>query len=297
MSSSLGFTIQCEDGKLLVCQRRKSDEHLNGTPIIGDIVTIDDSNQVCGFLPRKNLMLRPRIANVDQAGVIISCKEPSFQSFLLDKYLTATLESNVPAFIIITKWDLLKEAEIKTLNERLEAYEKLGYTIYRIGKNHLEDIELLKEKLSHKVSFFMGQTGVGKSTLMNLLDPQFERKIGDYEAKFGRGQHKTKEVALFKFLDGFLADTPGFSDFQLTLPKEELAIAFPGYQNFYLSCKFKGCLHNGIKGCAVEKAVEEGLLSKDSYGNYLTLLSEANTPLGFEKKSSHDSYSKERKKK
>lgn len=294
-SSSLGYAVAFENKETIITQRRKSDEHLKGKPIIGDKVLIDDLKQIKEILPRTNLMTRPKIANVDQAGVLISSKQPLFQSFLLDKYLTSTCLSNIPSFIVITKCDLLNQKEKEELDSKLVWYKKLGYKVYEIGNDINESLEDLKEIVNHKITFFMGQTGVGKSTLINKLDPNFNRRIGEYQIKLGRGQHKTKEVALLPFMNGFIADTPGFSDFQLLCTKEELSICFPGYSSLYMNCKFKGCLHNSVKGCAIQKEIELNNLSLESYNNYLKLLNESTSPIGYEKKSSHNSYNKERK--
>lgn len=294
-SSSLGYTICFPNKETIVTQRRKSDEHLKGKPIIGDKVLIDELKQIKEILPRTNLMTRPKIANVDQAGVLISCKEPLFQSFLLDKYLTSTCISNIPSFIIVTKCDLMNDNERKELEDKLLWYKKLGYKVFKIGDGMNDSLEELKNLVKDKITFFMGQTGVGKSTLINKLDPSFNRRIGEYQTKLGRGQHKTKEVALLPFIKGFIADTPGFSDFQLICTKEELSICFPGYSTLYMNCKFKGCLHNDVKGCAIKKEIEANNLSLESYNNYIKLLKESSSPIGFEKKSSHKSYIKERK--
>jgi len=274
-SSSLGFIVKLDNGEIIVAKTRKGREYTHGDYfIIGDNVLLDSSNQIKELIPRNNLMQRPRIANIDQAGIIISAKEPDFKSYLLDKFLTAAFHSNIPAFIIISKMDLLSNEERNNIIKRLDWYRKLDYKIYLIGKEIEDDTLSLKELLSNKTSFVMGQTGVGKSSLINKLDSKFTRSIGNYNKNYGRGQHKTKEVILLPFLDGYIADTPGFSGFDLNLTKKELALEFPGYQNYAHQCKFLDCLHNSIKGCAIEQAVENNELSRDSYNNYLKLLFE-----------------------
>lgn len=286
LSTSLGYKVHLADGAEILSSRRKTLDIKKGNIVIGEVVQLDEMGLICDILPRKNILSRPRVCNLDQAGVIVSAKEPDFSSFLLDKYLSSCCEGNVPAFIIVSKWDLATEDEKKVLNNKLKYYEKLGYSIYRTGKSIIEEDERLKEKLKSKVSIFMGQTGVGKSSLINRLDSNFKREIGE-EVIQGRGMHKTKEVAFLPFLEGYLGDTPGFSDFVLSLTKDELALNFPGYFDYAQRCKFKGCLHNSIKGCAVEEAVANDELSSESYSNYLRLLGEAEDSKGFEKKSSH----------
>lgn len=239
-------------------------------------------------------MMRPRVANIDMAGVIVSAKEPSFSTFLLDKYLTSCSQGNVPSFIIISKWDIASNDEKSKINILLKYYEKLGYSIFKTSKNNPDEDEKIRKKVKGKVSIFMGQTGVGKSSLINRLDQNFNRAIGN-EVVLGRGEHKTKEVAFLPFLGGYLGDTPGFSDFSLTLSKDQLALDFPGFFDYSQECKFKGCLHNNIKGCAVQQAVNDGNLSLDSYNNYLKLLEEASSDNGFEKKSSHKEWGRKTK--
>ncbi len=288
-SSSLGYEVYLESGEVIRAKRRKGRDTRDGLPMIGDLVEIDDSDQIVRFLPRTSVMERPRVANIDQVAVTISAKQPDFSSFLLDKYLTAAISSNIPAFIIVTKWDLLNPQEQATCRTRLAWYEKLGYRVFTMGRECEEELPALVEKVEGKISAFMGQTGVGKSSLSNEIDPEFKRPVGRFDEQMGRGMHQTKEVILIPFAHGFLADTPGFSDFRLTLDQSELAHDFPGFFNLAYACRFRDCLHRNEPGCAVSEAVANGLICPDSYQNYLKLLSEANAPRGWEKRSSHSS--------
>lgn len=294
LSTSLGYQVHLSDGNNIIAPRRKNLDIRKGNIIIGDIVSLDDNNQIFDISPRKNLMMRPRVANIDMAGVIVSAKEPSFSTFLLDKYLTSCSQGNVPSFIIISKWDIASSDEKSKINIFLKYYEKLGYSIFKTSKNNPDEDEKIRNKVKGKVSIFMGQTGVGKSSLINRLDQNFNRAIGN-EVVLGRGEHKTKEVAFLPFLGGYLGDTPGFSDFSLTLSKDQLALDFPGFFDYSQECKFKGCLHNNIKGCAVQQAANDDNLSLDSYNNYLKLLEEASSDNGFEKKSSHKEWGRKTK--
>lgn len=291
-SSSLGYGVCLEDGSVIQAKRRKGKDIKDGLPMIGDDVILDSSDQVERYLPRRTVLERPRVANLEVAAVVIAARQPDFSDFLLDKYLSACAFSSVPALIVVTKWDLADKAWREKLSQRLSWYEKLGYTVCRIGAGEDSDLDLLRSKIRGKTTAFIGQTGVGKSSLANRLDPSFNRPVGRYDQTMGRGTHQTKEVVIFPFLDGFLADTPGFSDFRLSLNPENLAVDFPGFGDLYDQCRFKGCLHNHIKDCAVEKAVAEGRLSPDSYQNYLKLLDEAAENSRKEKKSSHSSRQK-----
>ena len=288
-SSSLGYQVYLDDGSIVRGMRRKGRDVKDGLPMIGDVVLLDDQDQIVSFLPRTSVLDRPRVANLDQAAVTISAKQPDLSTFLLDKYLSACIGAEIPSFIVVTKWDLLTAEERNSYDHRLDWYRALGYSLYRIGLGETEDLEALRSKVEWKVTAFMGQTGVGKSSLANAIDPSFNRPIGRFDSTMGRGTHQTKEVVLFPFAGGFLADTPGFSDFRLSLKPEQLSEDFPGFGDFYSLCRFKGCLHNHIVGCAVEKAVKEGKLSEDSYQNYLKLLQDAMGQSRKEKKSSHSS--------
>lgn len=296
LSSSLGYTVHLNDGTEVLAKRRKGRDIKDGTPMIGDDVELDEMGQIQRFLPRKSVLTRPRMANLDQAAVLISAKQPDFSSFLLDKYLTQATQSQVPAFIVVTKCDLLKTpAEQAGLDKALAWYRALGYSVFESRSGEFKDKEALLSKLRGKVTAFMGQTGVGKSTLSNALDPNWKRAIGRFDDTMGRGKHQTKEVALIPFLGGYIADTPGFSDFRLDLSEADLAEDFPGYLEISRKCRFKGCLHDNVKGCAVIAGVSDGTLSPDSYQNYLKLLGEAKAEKGREKKSSHMSYGKEKR--
>lgn len=294
-STSEGYQIFVEGRGIVTANRRKGKEPLHGIPLIGDIAILDDDGLVKDIEPRHGLLTRPRVANVDQAGVLVSALNPPFSSFLLDKYLTGCHHMSVPAFIVITKWDLLDGEGVKRLTMRLEWYRKLGYKVFEAGLDPNWKYQPSRDMFRGKTTILMGQTGVGKSTLANRLEPEFKQKIGTVDEGMGRGRHQTKEVVLYPFASGFLGDTPGFSDFELDIPKPDLAVEFPGFDGFAYSCKFKGCLHNGIKGCAVAKAVKDGKLSQDSYDNYLRLLAMSDDKKGYEKKTTHSHIQKEEK--
>lgn len=292
-STSQGYLVHLEDGSSQVAMRRKNLDVKKGLIWIGDEVTLDGQGQIADILPRKNFLSRPRACNLDMAGVIVSAKEPSFSSFLLDKYLTSCAIGSVPSYVILSKCDLLSEEELSSLRARMCLYEKIGYSVFFTGIDRPKEDRKIEAKIAGKVSVFMGQTGVGKSSLINRLDASFHRPIGAAVIQ-GRGAHQTKEVAFLPFLGGYLGDTPGFSDFSLSSTKGELSEDFPGFAQYSKGCRFKGCYHDGIKGCAVEEAVKEGSLSLDSYRNYRRLLSEAEEERGYERRSTHREWRKKR---
>lgn len=244
-------------------------EHL----YVGDDVYFDDDNfTIKEKLPRKNFLIRPSAANIDQLFIVMSVKEPDFSKLLLYKFLTYANMNNIKAKVIFTKTDLEFDHEkIKTLIDELK---KLEIDCYLLSKDDKTNIDLIKKDLDNKTSIFMGQTGVGKSSLINLIDPSYQRQIGSYSQALGRGKHQTKEIVLLPYLNGFIGDTPGFSSLELNIYKEDLAQYFPGYQKYFTQCYFSNCLHQNEKDCNIKKQIDNSILSLDSYKIYLKLLDE-----------------------
>lgn len=244
-------------------------EHL----YVGDDVYIDDDNfTIKEKLPRKNFLIRPSAANIDQLFIVMSVKEPDFSKLLLYKFLTYANMNNIKAKVIFTKTDL--EFDNKNIEILLDELKKLGINYFLLSKDNKTSIELIKKDLDNKTSVFMGQTGVGKSSLINLIDPSYQRQIGSYSQALGRGKHQTKEIILLPYMNGFIGDTPGFSSLELNIYKEDLAQFFPGYQKYFTQCYFSNCLHQNEKDCNIKKQIDNSNLSLDSYKIYLKLLDE-----------------------
>ena len=247
--------------------------HENKKLLVGDNVVFDDETlTIEDVLDRKNELVRPKSANIDELLIAMSLKEPDYSVELIYKFLTYTNMNNIPASVILTKADLVTDfSDINILKNDLE---KLGIKVFILSPKDKEGIQELKEHLKGKSTLFMGQTGVGKSTLMNEIDPAFNRLIGEYSTALNRGKHKTKEVVLFPYNDGYIGDTPGFSSLELDLFKEDLATYFPGYTKYYLDCYFSDCLHQNEKDCKIKEEIANGNLSKVAYEVYLKLLNE-----------------------
>ncbi|MCQ2793605.1 MAG: ribosome small subunit-dependent GTPase A [Bacilli bacterium] len=240
---------------------------------VGDNVIIDDNNlTILDVSERKNELIRPKVSNVDQIFVTMSVKEPELSIELIYKFLTYINMNNIPAKLILTKIDLLDD--LSSVNLLKNDLEKLGIEVFFVSNKDKNSIQNIVSSLDNKTSIFMGQTGVGKSSLINLIDPNYDRKIGSYSISRGRGKHQTKEVILLPFENGFIGDTPGFSALDLGIFKEDLAQFFPGYNSLYTSCFFSNCLHQNEKKCRVKEEVEVGNLSKNAYEIYLKLLNE-----------------------
>lgn len=247
--------------------------HENKILLVGDNVIFDDENLVIeDVLERKNELIRPKSANIDEMFVAMSLKEPDYSLELIYKFLTYANMNNIKSSVVLTKADLVTDfTEINKLKEDLK---KVNVKTYIISPKDEKSINELKEAFKGKTSIIMGQTGVGKSTLMNEIDPSFNRLVGEYSTALNRGKHKTKEVILCPYEDGFIGDTPGFSSLELDLFKEDLAKFFPGYESYYLNCYFSDCLHQNEKDCKIKEEIEKNNLSKDAYEVYLKLLNE-----------------------
>jgi len=204
--------------------------------------------------------------------ITMSVVEPELSPELVYKFLTYANLNGIPAAVLFTKMDRLTDTnKVENLKNDLE---KLGYTVFLLSPEKTEIIGKLREFLANKNTIIMGQTGVGKSSAINLIDPQFNRKIGEYSDALGRGKHQTKEVILLPFGDGFIGDTPGFSSLELDLYKEDLAQYFPGYEKYYLECYFSNCLHQNEKECKIKEEITKGNLSKEGYEIYIKLLNQ-----------------------
>ena len=240
---------------------------------VGDNVDFDEDNFVITkIFDRKNEFIRPKCANIDLVLVTMSVVEPELSEELIYKFLTYVLMHNVEAKVVLTKVDVLKDfSKIQRIKDDLA---KIGIETFFVSKDDENSKENIQRIIKGKVVLFMGQTGVGKSSLINSIDPAFNRKIGEYSTALGRGKHQTKEVILLPHEDSFLADTPGFSSLDLMIYKEDLAQYFPGYEKYYTQCYFSNCLHQNEKQCKIKEEIENGHLSKEAHEIYKKLLVE-----------------------
>lgn len=270
MKALAGFYYVESEGQLYQTRARGNFRKKGQTPYVGDIVDFSAKEQSEGYIlkihERKNSLVRPPIVNIDQAVVIMSAKEPDFNANLLDRFLVLLEQKDMVPIIYISKMDLLESRA--ELDAYRAIYEKIGYQFVY----HLEElIPLLREK----VTVFMGQTGVGKSTLLNTLAPELCLETGAISDSLGRGRHTTRAVSFYNVYGGKIADTPGFSslDYEVT-EAEALTDCFPEIAAVSQFCKFRTCTHTHEPGCAVKPAVEEQEISQSRYDNYLQLLAE-----------------------
>ena len=243
-------------------------------PMVGDEVEFNPDTMVMDVIyPRRSALKRPPIANISQIILVFSLKEPEFSYLLAFKYLTYANMNNIKAKLVLTKID--KDIDKALIQDIQEVFSSVGVETYFVSNKTKEGLEEVKKLFTNEISCVMGQTGVGKSSLINAIDANYEREIGEYSVALGRGKHRTKEVILLPYSGGYIADTPGFSSLDLDLFKEDLADFFPAFNNLYNKCYYSNCLHVSENKCAVKEKIAEGRIYQKSYECYLKLLDEA----------------------
>lgn len=274
-----GFYYVIHEGELTQCRGRGVFRKNKITPLVGDEVVFQAENDREGYIlevkPRKNELVRPPIANVDQAILVFSAVEPDFSTVLLDRFLVLIEFNHIKPLICITKMDLTNQDQMQAITEYADQYRGMGYEVILTSSETATGIEGLNPHINNKISVFAGQSGVGKSSLLNVLRPDLELKTNDISSHLGRGKHTTRHVELIKIGDGLVADTPGFSSLEFTnIEAEELNYCFPDIASVSENCKFRGCLHLSEPRCAVKAAVESGMIAKYRYKHYVDFLEE-----------------------
>ena len=248
-------------------------------PLVGDDVEIEVLNEeeklgnIVKILPRRSELIRPAVANIDQALVIFAAREPKPNLSLLDRFLVIMEKQDVPVIICFNKQDLCDEEEVGRLKE---IYEACGYPVVLASAKQGEGIEEIKSLLRGKTTTVAGPSGVGKSSLTNLLQNEVQMETGEISKKLGRGRHTTRHSQIIQIEeDTWLYDTPGFTSFYVEeIEKEELRFYFREFFKYEGTCRFHGCTHTHEPGCMVKNALEEGKISKERYENYLELYGE-----------------------
>lgn len=244
------------------------------TPIyVGDFVEIDsNSRQITKIIQRSNFLIRPPVANIDQVLVVMSLVEPEFSLLLVEKFLAYTHFADVRPILVLTKKDKVDtSATIKKVEDLLLF---LGVKYFIVSSFAPADLAPIQAIIKNKKTALMGQTGVGKSTLINNLFVDFDREVGEYSSHLGRGRHTTKEIIMLKTKLGYIVDTPGFSSFELPMIKSELAENYPGFAPYLGKCYFNDCLHLSEHHCQIKQAVVQGLIKQESYDNYVKISNE-----------------------
>ncbi|WP_442599456.1 ribosome small subunit-dependent GTPase A [Neobacillus sp. D3-1R] len=272
------YYVMSEEG-IVQCRGRGVFRKNKVTPLVGDEVVYQAENDSEGYIlevkERKNELLRPPIANVDQALLIFSAVEPSFSTALLNRFLVLVEYNNIQPVIVITKMDLTNENDREQIKRYSMDYRNIGYEVILTSSETEAGLEELYPHLEGKISVFAGQSGVGKSSLLNALKPDLDLKTDNISSHLGRGKHTTRHVELIKVGNGLVADTPGFSSLEfLEIEQEELNFCFPEFQRASENCKFRGCLHLAEPKCAVKMGVEEGSIPEYRYSDYKDFIQE-----------------------
>ncbi|WP_045515310.1 ribosome small subunit-dependent GTPase A [Neobacillus niacini] len=274
-----GFYYVLHDGAMIQCRGRGVFRKNKITPLVGDEVIFQAENDREGYImevkERKNELVRPPIANVDQAILVFSAVEPDFSTVLLDRFLVLVEYNHIKPLICITKMDLTNDNEKQAITEYADQYRNIGYEVLLTSSETEAGIEGLTPHVEDKISVFAGQSGVGKSSLLNVLRPELELKTNDISSHLGRGKHTTRHVELITIGNGLIADTPGFSSLEfIDIEAEELTYCFPEMVRESENCKFRACLHISEPKCAVKAAVESQTITQYRYQHYVDFLQE-----------------------
>ncbi len=249
-----------------------SDKIITVSPKAGDIVNYEN-NYIESVLERKNSLRRPDIANVDQVVLIFSCKEPDFSFNLLDNFILHIEKEHINIKIVITKIDLLTSDELIDLKNKLSYYESIGYNVFYTSSKINDGIDILKPLFENKISVLSGQTGAGKSSLLNAIDPNYKQETNEISKALGRGKHTTRTTELLEYDNGYIADTPGFSSLDFFgFELDDLKKGFVDFYKLSSDCRYSDCAHINEPDCNVKNNLNK--IPKTRYDNYLKFYDE-----------------------
>ncbi len=265
---SNSYTVLSEK-KLYECIPRGRFRKEKKTPLVGDKCLFDEKNcYILELLERKNELKRPNVANIDICLIVTALKSPRLNTLLLDKEISLAILSNVEPVLCFTKLDLLNENEKKEYEQIKKIYEQIGFKVFENNET-----SKLKEFLKNKIVVLTGQTGAGKSTLINKLAPHLQVKTNEISLALNRGKHTTRHTEIYDLEGIGLCDTPGFSSLELKeYSKEQIRNSFPEFKKY--SCRFNDCMHLKEKECGVKEALLENKIAPSRYENYQKMLSE-----------------------
>ena len=266
------YTVESPDG-IYECKARGVFRAKGISPAVGDRVELRGGviTEVAG---RRNYLIRPPLANLDQIIFIVSTVSPAPNFLILDKFIAIAEFKGIEPVVIITKTDLGDSSAVR------EVYSSIGITTLEVDYSDERSVQSVRDLLAGKVSAFTGNSGAGKSTLLNAVDPTLDIPTGEISKKLGRGRHTTRHAELYKLREGgYIADTPGFSTFETNrydvIRKEELAGCFREFEDYRDECRFRDCSHTCEKGCAVIEAVKQGLIPEIRHQSYCAMYEEA----------------------
>ena len=269
------YYVECDE-KIYECKARGRFRSEKITPLVGDRVEFTpdrDKGTVDEVLPRKNELARPPVSNIDKLFIVSSAKTPSPSALLIDRLTALCAYKNIEPIIVFNKNDL------EDLSAWCAIYKNAGFKTISCSAKSGEGIDEIRKELENSVSAFSGNSGAGKSSLLNVIFKDLKLSVGEVSEKLGRGRHTTRHCELFRHeFSGYVADTPGFSSLEPDKDdlgfKEALADCFPEFESYSGACRFADCLHIGEKGCAVCEAVKNGELEKTRHASYLTIYEE-----------------------
>ena len=266
------YYVKTPDG-IVECKARGIFRKRGITPVAGDNVALSaDGTMIDEILPRKNVFIRPPIANLDILFIVTSTTQPVPSTLVLDELAAAAIYKDVQPVLVVTKADLAAADMLRA------AYTGSGIPLIQLNYETGEGLDKIRGYIQGHLCAFCGNSGVGKSTLLNALLPDVERQTAAISQKLGRGRHTTREVTIFEAFGGRIADTPGFASLEASragfIPKENLEHAFPEFGPYLGACQFTGCSHRSEKGCAVRAALAEGKLSQTRYDSYCAMYDE-----------------------
>ncbi|UOR12775.1 ribosome small subunit-dependent GTPase A [Halobacillus amylolyticus] len=274
-----GFYYVLQEGTVYQCRGRGIFRKRKVTPLVGDIVDFKaetvDEGYILSIEERRNEFVRPPISNVDQALIVTSAVHPDFNSLLLDRFLVLVEAKRIEPLVVISKVDQVSEHVLQEMETHKKIYENIGYSVILSSVNDSQSIDHIQSHLANRTTVIAGQSGVGKSSILNSIDPRLAIDTDEISESLGRGKHTTRHVELYEIAGGFVADTPGFSSLEFgELELDQLSECFPEFVAVQDECKFRGCLHNKEPKCAVKSSLASGEIAEQRYKHYLQFVDE-----------------------
>ena len=272
-----GFYYVDTGEAVIACRARGKFRHQGVSPLVGDLVTVTPTQAGQGMVdeisPRRNQFSRPAVANIDQLVIVASGAVPVTDPFLIDRMITIAEAKECQVIVCLNKSDLDRAEEL------YQVYRQAGIEVLHVSAENGEGLERLRDLIAGKVSAFTGNSGVGKSSILNALYPGFGLQVAEVSEKLGRGRHTTRHVELFAADGGFVIDTPGFSSFDVEqmehIRPEDLGETFREFRPYLGQCQFVGCTHTKEKGCAVLAALRDGKIAPSRHASYVRLYQQA----------------------
>lgn len=272
-----GFYYVDTGEAVIACRARGKFRHQGVSPLVGDLVTVTPTQAGQGMVdeisPRRNQFSRPAVANIDQLVIVASGAVPVTDPFLIDRMITIAEAKECQVIVCFNKSDLDRAEEL------YQVYRQAGIEVLHVSAENGEGLERLRNLIAGKVSAFTGNSGVGKSSILNALYPGFGLQVAEVSEKLGRGRHTTRHVELFAADGGFVIDTPGFSSFDVEqmehIRPEDLGETFREFRPYLGQCQFVSCTHTKEKGCAVLAALRDGKIAPSRHASYVRLYQQA----------------------